>query len=145
LSFAQRVREIRGGFQPAFWIANGTELFERLAFYGQQAVLAIFFHESLRLSVQDTGALMGDFGFAVYLLPVFVGALADRFGFRRSLAFAYLIASIGYFLLGSLSASWMAPVRQSVPLYWLIFMILMVTALGPSLVKPCVVGTIATA
>ncbi|HJY86194.1 MAG TPA: MFS transporter [Candidatus Acidoferrales bacterium] len=145
MSFRQRLKEIRGGFRPAFWVANATELFERLAFYGQQAVLAIFFHESLRLSVQDTGALMGDFGFAVYLLPVFAGALADRFGFRRSLAFAYLIASIGYFLLGSLSAGWMAPVRQSVPLYWLIFMILMVTALGPSLVKPCVVGTIATA
>ncbi len=145
MSFGQRLREVREGFQPAFWVANLTELFERLAFYGQQAVLAIFFHESLRFSAQDTGALMGDFGFAVYLLPVFVGALADRFGFRRSLAFAYLIASVGYFLLGSLSAGWMAPVHRAVPLYWLVFLILMVTALGPSLVKPCVVGTIATA
>jgi len=145
LSFAQRWQEIREGFQPAFWAANITELFERLAFYGQQAVLAIFFHESLRFSAQDTGALMGDFGFAVYLLPVFVGALADRFGFRRSLAFAYLIASVGYLLLGSLSASWMVPLHRSVPLYWLVFLILMVTALGPSLVKPCVVGTIASA
>jgi len=144
LSFAQRLQEVREGFEPAFWVANLTELFERLAFYGQQAVLAIFFHESLRFSAQDTGALMGDFGFAVYLLPVFVGALADRFGFRRSLAFAYLIASVGYFLLGSLSASWMAPMHRSIPLYWLVFLILMVTSLGPSLVKPCVVGTIAT-
>ncbi len=144
MSFAQRLQEVREGFEPAFWVANLTELFERLAFYGQQAVLAIFFHESLRFSVQDTGALMGDFGFAVYLLPVFVGALADRFGFQRSLAFAYLIASVGYFLLGSLSASWMAPMHRSIPLYWLVFLILMVTALGPSLVKPCVVGTIAT-
>ncbi len=143
MSFAQRLQEVREGFEPAFWVANLTELFERLAFYGQQAVLAIFFHESLRFSAQDTGALMGDFGFAVYLLPVFVGALADRFGFRRSLAFAYLIASVGYFLLGSLSASWMAPMHRSIPLYWLVFLILMVTALGPSLVKPCVVGTIA--
>ncbi len=145
MSFAQRLREIRGGFQPAFWVANGTELFERLAFYGQQAVLAIFLHETLKMSVEDTGALMGDFGFAVYLLPVFVGALADRFGFRRSLAFAYLIASVGYFLLGSLSAPWMAPAHQSLSVYWLVFTILMVTALGPSFVKPCVVGTIATA
>lgn len=144
MSFAQRLQEVREGFEPAFWVANLTELFERLAFYGQQAVLAIFFHESLRFSAQDTGALMGDFGFAVYLLPVFVGALADRFGFRRSLAFAYLIASVGYFLLGSLSASWMAPMHRSIPLYWLVFLILMVTSLGPSLVKPCVVGTIAT-
>jgi dipeptide/tripeptide permease len=145
LSFRQRLQDVREGFQPTFWVANGTELFERLAFYGQQAVLAIFLHESLHLSVEGTGALMGDFGFAVYLLPVFVGALADRFGFRRSLAFAYLIASAGYFLLGSLSAPWMGPVHQALPVYWLVFAILIVTALGPSFVKPCVVGTIAEA
>ena len=145
MSFAQRLQEIRKGFRPTFWVANGTELFERLAFYGQQAVLAIFLHEQLKFSAESTGALMGDFGFAVYLLPVFVGALADRFGFRRSLAAAYLIASVGYFLLGSLSAPWMAPARHALSLYWLVFTILMITALGPSLVKPCVVGTIATA
>jgi len=143
LSFAQRVKEIRGGFQPSFWIANGTELFERLSYYGQQAVLAIFLHEELRFSVEETGRLQGFFGFVVWFLPILGGTLADRFGFRRSLAFAYLLLSCGYFLLGSLSAAWMAPLRETIPLYWLVFAILMVPALGPSIVKPVVVGTTA--
>ena len=42
----------------AFWIANLTELFERLSYYAQSAVLAIFLHESLHLSAQQTGGLI---------------------------------------------------------------------------------------
>ncbi len=143
MSFGQRMKEVREGFQPAFWVANGTELFERLSYYGQQAVLAIFLHEQLHFSVEETGRLQGFFGFVVWFLPILGGTLADRFGFRRSLASAYLLLSAGYFLLGSLSAAWMAPLRQALPLYWLVFAILMVPALGPSIVKPVVVGTTA--
>ncbi len=145
MGFARKVGEIRAGFQPAFWVANFTELFERLSYYGQQSVLAIFLHEQLKFSVEETGRLQGFFGFVVWFLPVIGGTLADRFGFRRSLAAAYLVLSAGYFLLGSLSAGWMAPVRNSLPLYWLVFAILMVPALGPSIVKPVVAGTTARA
>jgi POT family proton-dependent oligopeptide transporter len=145
LSVAQKLGEIRAGFQPAFWVANLTELFERLSYYGQQAVLAIFLHEQLKFSVEETGRLQGFFGFVVWFLPVIGGTLADRFGFRRSLAAAYLVLSVGYFLLGSLSAPWMAPVREAVPLYWLVFAVLMIPALGPSIVKPVVAGTTARA
>ena len=145
LSGKNQLREIRAGFEPAFWIANVTELFERLSYYAQSAVLAIFLHESLRLSAQQTGALMGAFGFAVWFLPVLGGSLADRFGFRNSLLFAYLILTLGYFLMGSLASAWMAPLRDRLPLYWLVFAVLMVPALGPSLVKPTVAGTTARA
>ena len=107
-------------------------------------MLAIFLHEELHLSTQQTGTLMGMFGFAVWFLPSWAGAW-PRFGFRRSLAFAYLILTAGYFLMGSLTAGWMAPLRERLPLYWLVFAVLMVPALGPSVVKPCVAGTIARA
>ena len=65
LPFQQRLKEVREGFQPAFWVANGTELFERLSYYGQQAVLAIFLHEQLNFTVEETGRLQGFFGFVV--------------------------------------------------------------------------------
>lgn len=140
-----RIREVRQGFEPAFWVANITELFERMAYYAQAAVLAIFLHESLHLSTEQTGTLMGAFGFVVWFLPILGGSLADRFGFRRSLAIAYLTLAVGYFLMGSLTAGWMAPLRQAVPLYWVVLIVLMVPALGPSVVKPCVAGTTARA
>jgi POT family proton-dependent oligopeptide transporter len=145
VSWRRRLREIRAGFEPAFWIANVTELFERLAYYAQSAVLAIFLHESLHLSTQQTGSLIGTFGFVVWFLPVLGGSLADRFGFRNSLAFAYLTLTVGYFLMGSLASSWMAPLRERLPLYWLVLGVTMVPALGPSVVKPVVAGTTARA
>ena len=145
MSFKERLAEIRRGFEPAFWVANITELFERVAYYGQAAVLAIFLHESLHLSTEQTGTLMGIFGFAVWFLPILGGSLADRFGFRNSLALAYLTLAAGYFLMGSLSAGWMAPLRQALPLFWVVLLVLMIPALGPSVVKPVVAGTTARA
>lgn len=145
MAFRDRLQEVRVGFQSAFWVANITELFERLSYYGVNAVLAIYLYETLKFSPAQAGDLMGFFGGVVWFLPILGGTLADRFGFRRSLAFAYMIMSLGYFLLGSLSASWMAPLRNALPLYYVVLIILFIPAMGPAIVKPCVVGTIARA
>ena len=140
-----RLREIREGFQPAFWVANFTELFERLAYYGPQAVLAIYLHEHLGLSTEQSTWLIGYYGFVVWFMPIVGGAMADRFGFRRTLAGAFFILAIGNFLLGSLSASWMGPVRDAVPLFALMHLLMLIPAMGPAVVKPVVVGTTARA
>jgi proton-dependent oligopeptide transporter, POT family len=145
LPLGQRLREIRAGFEPAFWVANFTEIFERVAYYATTAVLAVFMSEQLRFSNELTGWLMGTFGLVVWFLPILGGTLADRFGFRRALMFAYLIMTIGYFLLGSLTAPWMASLRGTLGDKWLVLAILMIPALGPGVVKPCVAGTTARA
>jgi dipeptide/tripeptide permease len=145
VAFTQRFQEIRKGFQSTFWVANLTELFERLSYYGVNAVLAIYLNETLKFSQQQTGEMIGFFGGVVWFLPIIGGTLADRLGFRRSLAGAYLVLALGYFLLGSLSASWMEPLKQALPLAVVVQLILCVPALGPAIVKPCVVGTTARA
>jgi POT family proton-dependent oligopeptide transporter len=145
LSFTQRLGEIRAGFGRPFWVANCTELFERLSYYGASAVLAMYLSEQLHFSKELTGWMIGIFGFVVWFLPVLGGTLADRFGFRRALMFAYLVMTVGYFLLGSLSAPWMRAARQAVGDKWLVLGILMIPALGPAVVKPCVAGTTARA
>ncbi len=143
MSFSQRLQEIRQGFAPAFWVANVTELFERLAYYGAFASLANYLHETLGFSTETTGGFTGFFGGLVWFLAILGGTLADRLGFRRALSLAYLILSFAYFLLGSIGAGWMAPLRSALPLWWLVLFILMLPALGIALVKPCVVGTTA--
>jgi POT family proton-dependent oligopeptide transporter len=145
MSFSQRLEEVRTGFERPFWVANFAEIFERVAYYGTTAVLAIYLNEQLHFTDQLTGWLVGTFGMVVYFLPILGGTLADRFGFRRSLSLAYLIMSVGYFLLGSLSAPWMAPLRHALGDKWLVLGILMIPALGPGVVKPCVAGTTARA
>ncbi len=145
MSFNQRLREVREGFESAFWVANISELFERIAFYGVQAVLAIYLHESLKFKQGEAGDLIGYFSGVVWFLPILGGTLADRYGFRRSLTAAYVILAGGYFLLGSLSAGWMGPLREALPLGAVVLMVMTVPAMGPAIVKPCVVGTTARA
>ena len=145
MGLGDRFGEIRAGFHRSFWIANSSELFERLAYYATTAVLAFYLKEQLHFSAELTGWLTGIFGFVVWFLPVLGGTMADRFGFRRALLFAYLVMSIGYFLLGSLSAPWMQSLRAALGDKWLVLAILMIPALGPAVVKPCVAGTTARA
>jgi POT family proton-dependent oligopeptide transporter len=70
MSLRERVNEIRTGFERSFWVANFTEVFERIAYYGASAVLAIYLSEQLHFSSELTGWLIGIFGFVVWFLPV---------------------------------------------------------------------------
>ncbi len=143
MTLAQRWRDIRTGFERPFWVANLSELFERLSYYAAFASLARYLHEVLHFPIEQTGTLTGFFGGLVWFLPVFGGTLADRMGFRRALSVAYLILSCAYFMLGSLGAPWLAPIRDHVPLVVLVTLVLALPALGVALVKPSVVGTTA--
>ena len=145
MTIAQRWHDIRTGFDRPFWVANISELFERLSYYAAFASLARYLHEILQFPIERASTLTGFFGGLVWFLAVFGGTLADRMGFRRALSLAYLILSCAYFLLGSLGAPWLAPIRQSVPLVALATFVLALPALGIALVKPSVVGTTARA
>jgi POT family proton-dependent oligopeptide transporter len=145
MSFTQRLDEIRTGFERPFWVANISEIFERLSYYGAFSSLAVYLQEKLNFSTEQTGTLTGFFGGMVWFLAIFGGAVADKLGFRRALSLAYFILAMAYFLIGSIGAPWLAPVRNAVPLGLFVGFILILPALGVSLVKPCVVGTTARA
>ena len=145
MTFSARFHEIRTGFERPFWIANISELFERLSYYAVFAVLARYLHEGLHFDLEHASSLTGMFGGWVWFLAVVGGAIADRLGFRRALSVAYLILSMAYFLLGSIASSWLASLRDHVPLATLVAVILILPALGVALVKPSVVGTTARA
>src|SRR5437868_12485190 len=115
-SLGQRLHEIRAGFERPFWVANVSEIFERLSYYAVFAVLVRYLHESLAFPTAQAASLGGIFGGAVWVMAIFGGALADRIGFRRALSLAYFILSCSYFLVGSIAAPWLAPVRSVVPL-----------------------------
>ena len=74
MSFSQRFEEIRTGFERPFWIANISELFERLSYYAVFAVLARYLHEGLHFDVQRASSLTGMFGGWVWIIAVFGGA-----------------------------------------------------------------------
>jgi proton-dependent oligopeptide transporter, POT family len=139
-----RLQMIRTGFTREFWVANVLELFERFAYYGSKAVLAVYVAEQVGLGPEAAGWLVGSlFNTLLYFLPPLAGTIVDRYGFKRSLSICFAIFSVGYFLigLGGLPAG-----RPLVELFGAkIYMILalLVTAVGGSLIKPSVVGTVA--
>src|SRR5712672_2136286 len=53
MSFSQRFDEIRTGFERPFWVANITELFERLSYYAVFTVIVRYLHENLKFSAQE--------------------------------------------------------------------------------------------
>ena len=107
MSFSERLEQIKTGFERPFWVANVTELFERLSYYAAFASLARYLHEALMFPVQQASSLTGLFGGLVWFMAAFGGTVADRLGFRRALSLAYLILSCSYFVLGSLGSPWL--------------------------------------
>ena len=85
MTLSERFHEIRTGFERPFWIANISELFERLSYYAAFASLPRYLHESLNFGVERARSLAGLFGGLVWFLAAFGGALADRMGFRRAI------------------------------------------------------------
>src|SRR5690349_10742958 len=102
MSFGQRLKEIREGFERPFWVANVSEIFERLSYYGAFSSLALYLQEKLNFSTEQTGTLTGIFGGMVWFLAIFGGTVADRIGFRRALSVAYFLLAGAYFLIGSI-------------------------------------------
>ena len=145
MNLSERLHEISTGFERPFWVANISEIFERLSYYAVFAVLARYLHEALQFPSDEAASLGGVFGGAVWVMAIFGGALADRIGFRRALSLAYFILSCSYFLVGSIGAPWLGPVRAMIPIGLLAGIILFLPALGVALVKPSVVGTTARA
>jgi proton-dependent oligopeptide transporter, POT family len=106
------------------------ELFERLAYYGMVLVLGLYLVEHIGIRPDVYGVVYGVSTAALYLLPLIAGALADRFGYKPALVVAFATLAGGYFLLGS---------ARSFPL---ICVALGLIAVGGSIVKPTVSGTV---
>ena len=143
MALQERLTEIKEGFHPSFWVANGMELFERLAYYGQQIVFMVYVRNKLGFTETQAGTLSGIFGGLIYLLPILGGTLADKWGFRRAFNIAFTILGLGYFLIGSVGMTAFSGIYNGIPLYWLLLAFLIFTAFGGSFIKPSVLGTVA--
>ena len=86
MSFSQRLNDIKTGFERPFWVANITELFERLSYYAAFASLARYLHEALRFPVQQASSLAGLFGGLVWFLAAGLPRFRRRAGYSLEAA-----------------------------------------------------------
>ena len=130
MTFSERFHEIRTGFERPFWVANISELFERLSYYAVFAVLARYLHEGLALR---RGARQQPYG------NVWRMGLVSRRGWRGGCGPTRLsprtfagVSDPEYrlFLAGIDWRDWFAPVRNAVPLVPLVAFVLMLAGTG---------------
>ncbi len=124
------------GFERNFWVAIIMEFFERGAYYGVLSVLSVYLVISgdeggLGFSKAQAGTIMGTIQPLLYFLPIIAGGIADRFGYRRILFFAFTCITGGYFL---------TAITES---YIPVFASLLLMAVGAGFFKPVISGTIA--
>lgn len=135
---------LRTGFTRSFWVANVLELFERFAYYGSKAILAVYVAEQVGLGPEAAGWLVGSlFNTLLYFLPILAGTIVDRYGFRFSLMSCFTIFSIGYLMIGLAGLPAGAPLVALFGAKAYMILALVVTAIGGSLIKPSIVGTVA--
>ncbi len=131
-----KISEVFRKFPRTFWIANSMELFERWAWYGLFAVLALYLTQStdtgaLGFTQAQKGDMMGTVTALLYFLPLFTGALADRFGYKKMLLIAFVIYGSSLLLMGNVRS------------YSGVYGAFLLVALGAALFKPIVSATVA--
>ncbi|AGY53922.1 putative transporter yclF [Bacteroidales bacterium CF] len=123
-------------FSRNFWTAIIMEFFERGSYYSVMSILSVYLILSpdsggLGFSKEQAGSVLGIIPPLLYLLPIISGAIAERYGYRKVLFFAFLCIIAGYMFAG-ISAT-----------YAMILLSLLVLATGAGFFKPVISGTIA--
>ena len=75
-------------FPATYWVTIFLEFLERGAYYGLNAVLAVYLNEKLGFSPESVGFLQGFVYALTYIVPIAGGALAERYGATPMLAIA---------------------------------------------------------
>jgi len=124
------------GFPFVYWVVIFFEFMERGAYYGMMSILSVYLvlpaeQGGLGFSKGSVGVIKSTIQPLLYGLPILSGALADRFGYRRTLMVAFSLLGLGYFCTGHSTS------------YAAVFMSLVVMGLGAGTFKPIVSGTIA--
>lgn len=116
-------------YPKSFWVASAMELFERWAWYGLFAVLALYLVGStdegaLGFTHTEKGQIMGIVTAILYLLPLLTGVIADKIGYKLSLIIAYVMLISGYYFMGEVSS------------YVSVFIVFLYVAVGAAIFKP---------
>jgi len=134
----QSAQEKKGiaSFNRNFWTVIIMEFFERGSYYGVMSVLSVYLvmnvnDGGLGFSREGVGVIKSTITPLLYLLPILSGAIADRYGYRRILMFAFLVMSSGYALVSMMTS------------YEFVFLSLILMAIGAGFFKPLISGTIA--
>ena len=129
-------------FGRVFWTLNTIEMWERLAFFNLRVMAPIYIMQAdnpggLHLTAADKGTIYAWWAAFQSLLPIVTGGLADRFGYKRTLACSISMMMGGYLMIAFMrDLSWLSN-------YWGFFIAVMTLATGTAFFKPSLQGSLA--
>jgi POT family proton-dependent oligopeptide transporter len=123
-------------FGRTYWLLNGIEMFERLAYFGVRSVVPVYIMQAddpggLHFTAAMKGTIYAWWFIFQSLLPTFTGGYADRYGYKRTLFFAVTMNIIGYVMMANLRT------------YEGFFCGILVLATGTAFFKPSLQGSLA--
>jgi MFS family permease len=136
---------VRHRFGAAFWSLNTIEMFERLAYFSIRVMAPIYIMQAsnpggLHLTARDKGSIYAWWSLFASLLPIVTGGFADRYGYKRTLVFAFTLMTGGYVMAAFLrDIQWWGGLSN----YWIFFIAIMTLATGTAFFKPALQGSIA--
>jgi len=118
-----------------FWIVGGMELIERVAYYGVKTVAGLYATDpvskgGLGVTMTEFGTILMAWALTQSFVPVFIGGLADRIGYKETIALSTITKIAGYLLMAFF------------PSYWGFMAGAIVLALGTGIFKPGIQGTL---
>jgi len=123
-------------FGHTFWMLNGIELWERLAYFGMRSVVPVYIMQAdnpggLHFTAADKGFIYLFWFLFQSVLPMFTGGYADRYGYKKTLFVAVSMNICGYLMMANLTS------------FVGFFSGVLVLASGTALFKPALQGSLA--
>lgn len=128
--------ESTSGFNWRYWNCNIIEMWERLAYYTLRPVAPIYIMQAgepggLHRTAEEKGIVYAVWAIFQSFLPMFTGGYADRFGYKKTLAFSITMNMIGYLIMAFFHS------------YVGFFVGIIVLATGTAFFKPSLQATLA--
>lgn len=124
-------KNIIKSFTLNYWIVILMEFFERGSYYGMMSILSVYMTDQLNYTKESVGVIKSIIQPLLYILPILSGAIGDRFGYKKTLTFAFIFLGLGYFLTSQTTE------------YAMVFASLIIMGIGAGAFKPMISGTIA--
>lgn len=119
-----------------FWVVGAMEMVERLAYYGVRAVAGLYAKSpvsegGLGISPTQFGAILMVWSGFQGTIPIFVGGLADRYGYKLMIGISTVIKIVAYLIMAAL------------PNFYGFMLGAICLATGTAIFKPGIQGTLA--
>lgn len=123
-------------FPRSFWMGCGIEMWERLAWYGTRVVLPIYICQAdepggLHFTQAQKGTIYAWWAIVQGLLPTLTGGIADRYGYKKTIAVYAAINCTAFVLMANMRT------------YPTFFASCLLLGVGTALFKPALQGTLA--